>query len=81
MGAFLAERRRLPRDRLRTVRLTNNGIGAVGLAGIVHGMLKEEEKEEQEGMKASAVRCLDLRLNPFGDDGAVHLAACEYIWI
>ncbi|RLU19080.1 hypothetical protein DMN91_009438, partial [Ooceraea biroi] len=52
--------------KLRTLHLVNNNVGPSGVAGIIHGILKA---------KSSALRDLNLRLNPLEDAGANHICA------
>ena len=61
IGAFLTMH-----PSLKVLRLTNSEIGSEGFAGIVRGLLDEH---------ATPLKRLDLRLNPLGDEGAVHLSA------
>ncbi|KMQ96319.1 T-complex-associated testis-expressed protein 1 [Lasius niger] len=61
VGEFLSMHRKL-----RTLNLTNNNIGPIGVAGIVHGILKAS---------STALKNLDLRLNPLQDEGADHVCA------
>ncbi|XP_046837798.1 dynein regulatory complex subunit 5 isoform X2 [Vespa crabro] len=51
--------------RLKVLRLVNNMIGAEGIAGIVYVLLERE----------SMLSHLDLRLNPLGDAGGIHICA------
>jgi len=44
----------------------NNSIGPEGVAGLVHGILKAS---------STALKNLDLRLNPLQDEGANHICA------
>lgn len=69
IGGYLAEIQ--SNQPLRSLRLTNNDIGANGMAGITRGLLEGQ----------SHLIKLDLRLNPIGDDGAKHLAARKCIKI
>jgi len=64
IGAFLSMHRNL-----RTLRLVNNNIGPSGVAGIIHGILIAE---------SSALRDLDIRLNPLEEEGANYVCAREY---
>lgn len=61
VGEFLSMHRKL-----KTLHLTNNSIGPIGVAGIVHGILKAS---------STALKNLDLRLNPLQDEGADHVCA------
>ncbi|KAM0732060.1 Dynein regulatory complex subunit 5 [Formica fusca] len=61
VGEFLSMHRKL-----RTLHLTNNNIGPNGMAGIVHGILKAS---------STALKNLNLRLNPLQDQGGDHVCA------
>ncbi|XP_029159662.1 dynein regulatory complex subunit 5-like [Nylanderia fulva] len=61
VGEFLSMHRKL-----RTLHLTNNNIGPIGVAGVVHGILKAS---------SCALKNFDLRLNPLLDEGAHHVCA------
>ncbi|XP_024868822.1 dynein regulatory complex subunit 5-like [Temnothorax curvispinosus] len=53
-------------QKLRTLHLANNNIGPIGVAGIVHGLMKAN---------TTALKDLDLRLNPIQNEGANHICA------
>jgi len=57
-------------QRLRTLHLANNNIGPIGVAGIVHGLIKAN---------STALKNLDLRLNPLQNEGINHICARKYI--
>ncbi|XP_050446772.1 dynein regulatory complex subunit 5-like [Cataglyphis hispanica] len=61
VGEFLSMHRKL-----KTLHLTNNNIGPSGVAGIVFGILKGT---------STALKNLNLRLNPLQDEGANHVCA------
>ncbi|XP_011862979.1 PREDICTED: T-complex-associated testis-expressed protein 1-like [Vollenhovia emeryi] len=61
VGEFLSMHRRL-----RTLHLANNNIGPDGVAGIVHGLMKAS---------STALKNLDLRLNPLENEGTNHICA------
>lgn len=54
---------------LKVLSLMNNGIGANGLAGLVHALLQDT---------GTPLKHLDLRLNPLRDDGGVHICARKF---
>lgn len=57
-------------QKLRTLHLTNNNIGPNGVAGIVHGLMKAN---------STALKNLDLRLNPLQNEGMNHICACKFV--
>ncbi|KYN01070.1 T-complex-associated testis-expressed protein 1 [Cyphomyrmex costatus] len=61
VGEFLSMHRKLS-----SLYLTNNNIGPNGVAGIVHGLIKAS---------STALKHLDLRLNPLQNEGANHICA------
>nr|XP_012231218.1 PREDICTED: T-complex-associated testis-expressed protein 1 [Linepithema humile] len=61
VGEFLSMHRKL-----QILHLANNSIGPDGAAGLVHGILKAS---------STALKNLDLRLNPLQDEGANHICA------
>lgn len=65
VGEFLLMHRKL-----RTVHLANNNIGPNGIAGIVYGLIKAS---------SSALKNLDLRLNPLQSEGANHICARKFV--
>jgi hypothetical protein len=67
IGAFLSIN-----QHLRTLRLVNNNVGPSGMAGIIRGILIA---------KSSALRDLDVRLNPVLDEGANYVCAREYEYL
>jgi len=64
VGAFLSMH-----QNLRTLHLVNNNIGPSGVAGIIHGILTAE---------SSALKNLNVRLNPLLEEGANYICAREY---
>ncbi|XP_018352866.1 PREDICTED: LOW QUALITY PROTEIN: T-complex-associated testis-expressed protein 1-like [Trachymyrmex septentrionalis] len=61
VGEFLSRH-----QNLKILHLTNNNIGPIGVAGIVHGLLKAS---------STALKHLDFRLNPLQTEGANHICA------
>ncbi|XP_011701504.1 PREDICTED: T-complex-associated testis-expressed protein 1-like isoform X2 [Wasmannia auropunctata] len=61
VGAFLSMHRKL-----RILHLANNNIGPNGVSGIVHGLMKAS---------STALKNLDLRLNPLENEGTNHICA------
>jgi len=64
VGEFLSMHRKL-----RTLHLANNNIGPNGVAGIVYGLMKAS---------STALKNLDLRLNPLQNEGANHICARKF---
>ena len=64
VGEFLSRH-----QNLKILHLTNNNIGPIGVAGIVHGLLKAS---------STALKHLDFRLNPLQTEGANHICARKF---